>query len=396
MVLYLGAAGAIYQVYTARIPSGNDFYSRWFGARTLLLEGRNPYSAEVTRDIQLGMYGRLARPDEDQVAFAYPLYVALLIAPLVGFPYPQAQALWSAALLFTTVASVLLSLSWVGWRPSRLGSILLVLWALFLYPIARSLILGQFSLLVLALLVTALWAFRTQREGWAGIALAGATLKPQMVFLLIPLLLAWAVGTRRWRVILGFLGAITVLIALPWLWLPGWPVPFLAGLPEYQRYSGAYTGSLSPLALTLAPLPSELQGPLVFLLGLALLGATLWAWYRLWRDKAVDLYWPLGLAILATLLVPMQSGTTNQVLLLLPLLSVFHEWNRRGTASSDLTSRVLRKGRGWLPVVALFLLLAPWALFLATVKGDAEQAIMFLPLPWLTLVLAILSRPGGQ
>src|SRR5690349_15034244 len=40
------------------IPRGNlsDLYPRWLGARELLVKHRNPYSAEVTREIQAGYY----------------------------------------------------------------------------------------------------------------------------------------------------------------------------------------------------------------------------------------------------------------------------------------------------------------------------------------------------
>ncbi|MEJ2211761.1 MAG: hypothetical protein P8129_22375, partial [Anaerolineae bacterium] len=67
--------------YTSRYPGANDFYSRWVGGCTLLREGLNPYSDEVTLRIQQGMYGRPALPDEDQVAFAYPLYSLLFFFP---------------------------------------------------------------------------------------------------------------------------------------------------------------------------------------------------------------------------------------------------------------------------------------------------------------------------
>src|SRR5258708_24266218 len=45
-------------------PRGNlsDLYPRWLGARELLLHGRDPYSAEVTREIQAGFYGRALYP----------------------------------------------------------------------------------------------------------------------------------------------------------------------------------------------------------------------------------------------------------------------------------------------------------------------------------------------
>ncbi len=76
-------------------PRGNlsDLYPRWLGSRELLLHRRDPYSAEITREIQVGYYGRAldpARPNDpgDQEAFAYPVYVVFLLAPSIGLPFP--------------------------------------------------------------------------------------------------------------------------------------------------------------------------------------------------------------------------------------------------------------------------------------------------------------------
>src|SRR5713226_3554416 len=46
-------------------PRGNlsDLYPRWLGARELLLHHRNPYSREITREIQSGYYGRPLDPN---------------------------------------------------------------------------------------------------------------------------------------------------------------------------------------------------------------------------------------------------------------------------------------------------------------------------------------------
>jgi len=93
LIVYPLLAYGAYSVFTSQIPSGNDFYPRWRGTRALLLEGKDPYSEEVTLETQKGMCGRPARGNEDQVAFAYPLYVSLFILPLAFLPYPQAQAL---------------------------------------------------------------------------------------------------------------------------------------------------------------------------------------------------------------------------------------------------------------------------------------------------------------
>ncbi len=44
----------------AGFPERNfsDLYPRWLGTRELLLHGHDPYSAEITREIQRGYYGR--------------------------------------------------------------------------------------------------------------------------------------------------------------------------------------------------------------------------------------------------------------------------------------------------------------------------------------------------
>jgi hypothetical protein len=43
---------AVHHLFTTRFPGANDFYAPWAGARALLREGRDPYSPEVTAEIQ--------------------------------------------------------------------------------------------------------------------------------------------------------------------------------------------------------------------------------------------------------------------------------------------------------------------------------------------------------
>ena len=53
---------------TRGIPRGvlSDLFPRWLGARELLLHGRDPYSDQVTREIQVGYYGRPLDPNRPQ------------------------------------------------------------------------------------------------------------------------------------------------------------------------------------------------------------------------------------------------------------------------------------------------------------------------------------------
>src|ERR1700692_3165145 len=115
--LYTNRVLIPYQVSDAMAhgrPRGNlsDLYPRWVGARELLLHGRDPYSAEVTREIQVGFYGRPldpSRPGEprDEEAFAYPVYVVFWLAPTIGLPFAIVQQGFYWALLLLTCATTL-------------------------------------------------------------------------------------------------------------------------------------------------------------------------------------------------------------------------------------------------------------------------------------------------
>src|SRR4029077_14845173 len=105
-------------------PRGNlsDLYPRWLGARELLLHGRDPYSADITREIQEGYYGRdldTGHPNDpkDQQAFAYPLYVIWLLAPTVGLPFWIVQRATLLLLTALTAFSALVWLDVLHWQP---------------------------------------------------------------------------------------------------------------------------------------------------------------------------------------------------------------------------------------------------------------------------------------
>jgi len=370
--IYLLLAYGAYSLFTSQIPSGNDFYPRWKGTRAFIIEGKDPYSEEVTLEIQQDMYGRPARADEDQVAFAYPLYVSLLLIPFSFFPYPQAQALWLSALVFLTLATVTIILRTFDWKPSPGGLLALSLWCLLLYPTARSIVLGQFTILVLALVALALWAMQ---RGWhflAGCSLALATIKPQMVFFLIPFLLLWALTQSRRRVVSGFIVAMMALLLISTLILPSWIPGFLAGLGHYRLYTAKYTGYRSPLEILFASLlPTSISSWVAIFVSVLLGGYLIYRWWQVAKGR--EQFWlAIFITIIVTILIPVQTGTTNQVLLLLPLIFWLSRWAKRRWVAISLS---------------LILLLGPWVLFLLTVQGDAEQPIMFPPLPLLTLAI---------
>jgi hypothetical protein len=367
VILFALGVYATQVFFTSRRPGANDFYSRWVGGCALLREGLNPYSEEVTLRIQQGMYGRPAGPDEDQVAFAYPLYSLLFFFPLCATEdYALVQAAWLWLLLIALLAATALWMQIIRWRPQRWLWLLALLWTVLMYHSFRALILGQFAVWVLLALVAALWALQRGHDGWAGLLLALSTVKPQLVYLAIPWILLWAAGQRRWRLWIGFLVSMAGLVLGAMLLVPTW-------IPDFVRQATAYPdytvyGSLAWIVvrqwLGLGPTVEYL------VMGLLILGALILAW-RLWRAGFRHMLWLLGLLLLLTNLVTPRIATTNYLLLIPYALWGMRQmqirWPTWGTWAAV----------GFLGVSFVGL----WVLFFATLQGDFEQWPAYLPFP---------------
>jgi hypothetical protein len=384
------AVYATYTLFTSRYPSANDFYSRWVGGCALVREGLNPYSETVTLRIQQGMYGRPALPDEDQVAFAYPLYSLIFFFPLCSTEnYALVQAIWFWILLVSLVTSAVLSMRLARWRPGPWLWALTILWVVLVYYNFRALVLGQFAIWVLLAMVTALWAMKRQRDGWAGILVAFTTVKPQMIYLAVPWILLWAAGQRRWRLWSGFFAAMASLLLGSVLLLPSWLPDFVQQAWAYPLYTvfGSLTWLVVQYSLGLSQ-TAEIFFMVVLGLAIVVLG------WRLWRGTWEQMLWMLGLLFLLTNFFTPRIATTNYILFIPWILWAYRRmqlhWRRWG----------------WWFVMATqaILLVGPWALFLATIQGDFEQAPMYFPFPaamlvmllWLWTQIKVRAKPAIQ
>jgi hypothetical protein len=377
LVLFVTDVLVTHAVFTSRFPGANDFYSRWGGARSWWTQGLSPYSEATSIQIEIGIYGRRALPGEDPGLFAYPFYTVFVLAPLAFLPYAWAEAAWLTLLEFALIGGVVGTIRLVEWRlpPVPLGATLV--WAIFFYHSVRAILLGQFAVVIFALIVAVLWALRARRDVPAGVLLAFSTIKPQMVFMLVPLVIGWAVARRRWYVVIAFAIAMVVLCGASWLAVPGWLGDFVTQMTRYP----SYTAIGSPVWIITRYFFPALGAPGEIVLSAVLLVWALATWLPLWRDESWPLFlWVAEVTLVVTNLIALRTATTNYVVLFIPLLHVLarmqHRWKRAGT---------------WAVMgVEMTLLVGLWALFLATVVNKFEHPIMYLPLPvGLAVVLAI-------
>src|ERR1700693_2112084 len=239
-------------------PRGNlsDLYPRWLGARELLLHHRDPYSNDVTREIQAGYYGRPldpARPDDpkDQQGFAYPVYVVFLLAPTTTLPFSAVQAGFRSLLLIITIATVPLWLRALRWRPSRTTTSMLIVLAIGSFPALQGIKLQQLSLVVSGLIALCAVLLTSGHLLLAGIVLAMATIKPQLVWPLAAWLILWTISDwrRRQRFLWGFILTVAALLGGAEYLLPGWLTKFRQAISAYRQYTGG-AGSLLDVLVT--------------------------------------------------------------------------------------------------------------------------------------------------
>lgn len=336
-------------------PRGNlsDLYPRWLGSRELLLHGRDPYSPEITREIQIGYYGRELNPNrpydpKDQQSFAYPVYVAFLLAPTLTLPFPVVQVAFRCFLIALVPATVLLWVFALRWRPKASTTVILLLLTLGSFPGLQGVKLQQLSVVVSALVAASVASLISGHLVLAGVILALATIKPQLTVLIADWLLLWAITKReRLGFVWGFIATLAALVLAGQLVLPGWIPRFVHGLTAYQQYTGGGRSLLD--VLTTPPIGRVISAALIA-------GSAIFCW-RLRTETADSNNFRLALALVLalTVVVVPTFAPYNQLLLLPAIFLLLQHWKAIWKSTA---------GRA-VAVVILAVLSWPWLVSLA-------------------------------
>jgi hypothetical protein len=362
--------------YTQQNPGGNDFLVHWVGTRALLVDGVSPYSDEVANRIQTLAYGRPAQPGEHELRVAYPLYSEIIFAPFaIISDFNLARAVWMTALEIALVFLAFICLRLTGWQPGLWFLPFYFIFSIFWYNGLRALINGNAVILVALLIAGALLAIQAGRDELAGILLAFATIKPQVIIVFILFVCWWAFSVQREKIIIWMIASLVLLSLIAILFVPDWP---LQNIREILRYPGYNPPGTPGAALaTWFPAAGQKFGwGLTILLCLLLAGEWIAA-----RGKDFHWFlWTVCLTLTASPWIGIQTDPGNFVVLFIPLVLVSAVWEQRWGK------------RGW-PFVIIGLLtvwIGLWVLFLKTVTITAGQPlqspIMFFPLPFFALI----------
>ena len=369
----IGLTWANYR-FAVQNPGGNDFLTFWMGARFWVMDGVSPYDEQVSIATQEMIYGRPADISKGEIRneFVYPLHSMIFFAPFGALEYDLARALWMTLVEVCLVLLAVASLRLVDWevRPFKLA--VLVVFTLLWYHGLRNIILGQFAAINALLIVLALLLIIRKQDFAAGMLLALSTTKPQMIFLLIPFVLLWAISVRRRDIIGGFLIGLVVFIGIFLALIPDWPLQWLRELLEYPSYT-MHTGS--PLSMIADTMPG-ISRQLSIFLHTIFIGFMLLEWVLAWGKDERWFRWTALMTIVITNLVGYRTATTNFMMMLPALFLVFALWEQRWRTGGRVAV--------WVSLILLGFGL--WPLHLSTIQGNQEQAIMYLPFPFFCLI----------
>ncbi len=249
-------------------------------------------------------------------------YEALIYAPLALLPFRVALWVWRLLSLGMLVAcSRLLSMIFAVRR------LYILLLATALFPVALTVVQGQDSLLLLLLFSASLAALRRDRDEVAGLLLACASFKPQLVLPLAAVLL-WKRGARFAR---GFLaGCVAVLLV-------SFGVTGRSGfglMLSLMSYAGSGAGDEIGATAWARPnlrgfidvfgLSPKATVELTVALSVILLAAV--AWRLRHRDDVRDLLPPM---VALTLIISLNVNLHDFSLLLIPVLALLKVGSRR-------------------------------------------------------------------
>ncbi len=357
---------------------GMDLHTFYLAAQNVFIKHTSPYGEDVAVQSQLSVLRHLATEQDDRMAFAYPPYSLLVLAPLANLTFDWAQAVWTAFVLLGSVCAMLLAF------PRR--PLLPALGVLLFYPFTFGIILGNFvNLIGIILLVVISQVFLVKRittgnQIGLGILLAWATIKPQFVWLFLLVLLLAGLKQRYWPLLVSFAASLAAFFAVSFLLVPNWPSLWLERIQAYAQYVSSVPGVTFFLHQLRSPADSRMLT--VALLAL-LLGVTAWAVFSWWKERLSPLVL-LAWIGLVTYLVQPHTVAYTQIAFLIPLLVWAQE----------------QKGRFNIPVILFYwlILFLSWTVFILGKQGTlgalADDWTLVAGCAWMFWLLV--WPPAGQ
>ncbi|MCB0339782.1 MAG: DUF2029 domain-containing protein, partial [Bdellovibrionales bacterium] len=242
-LLTLGAISILFLVARFLISDptgkigGTDLLEYWSAARALLLN-QNPYDASVIGAIQRNIH----QNSRETILMWNPPLIFPFILPIALIPFKWALIGWFNLTILSFLYSIDRCARIFSWKlpisVSDLRRRPLTLLALLSFPpLIINLSLGQISpLLLIGITFFLFWYSNQQKQLFSGLALSLTLIKPHILFLVYIGVFYSALKTKRFRVVLGFVGGGILLCLIPMAFAPAIYTQYFAAISAPPIY----------------------------------------------------------------------------------------------------------------------------------------------------------------
>lgn len=214
LVIFVLLMVAGYARQLAISPTAGQDFRAFFAAGTVVAQGGDPYDWPTLSRVEDRLYNAPCRITPSDPSFYYFLaypegpWLAFALAPLAGWPWQAAFALYLVLLSVALAAGAAIAFTQLGLTGRRRTAAVL---CAFLSPVGfLSLFMGQASVPVFISLMGAWWLQSRGRPTLGGLVLSLAWVKPNLG-LVLPVVLALIAPANARRLAVGY-GAGTIVL----------------------------------------------------------------------------------------------------------------------------------------------------------------------------------------
>lgn len=199
---------------------GQDFRGYYAAARVLLQDG-NPYDYFQVAPILMEVTGRIGNNP-----FYYPLWFGWFIAPLALLPFQIARAIWMFLNLVIWIFGLtrlhkLLGLPGTGWRTWSMYLLATFIFAWMTWKFEQT------GILLLAITVEVMLAYKNKHWMRMGIFLAAALIKPNIMLFPFAIMGLWLLRNKLFRPVIVMSVLLVGLVIVTTILTPNWYQPIL-------------------------------------------------------------------------------------------------------------------------------------------------------------------------
>jgi hypothetical protein len=321
-----------------------DFMEFYLGGRALL-EGVDPYNPVAWESL----HQKYAEQYISNPVFIYPLPTAFLFVPFAIFSTSLGAESWMLVNEVLLIITIGLMIQQSKLKRNLPGLLALALIIGAYLPMLLVLGSGQYSIMMLILIMAVYLLLQAGVDWVAGVCLTVLLIRPNPVLLVFPVLLGWALISRRYKLIWGSLlsGLVFLIISL---WIsPQW-------ISIWIRYTIGQSGKINSYGLTsqtLRAMVFELgsglssSAQLIVILGISLLTILIAALVVI-RHRDYHLSTLMALAVTTSLCISPYAWNYDQMILLFPMFFI------QMRSDNCPPKQMLRF---WIGIILIFLLL---------------------------------------